>query len=61
MRIRWIMIVALGLVGVVWTGQGFGIIRGSGFMTDDLKWALIGIILVGFAVVFAVMERRRKA
>ena len=45
MRIRWFMIVALGLVGLIWIGQGLGIIRGSGFMTDDIRWAIIGAVL----------------
>ena len=48
MRIRWVVIIGLGLVGAVWIGQGFGLIRGSSFMTDDLRWAIIGgVMLVG--------------
>lgn len=61
MRIRWIVIVALGLVGAVWIGQGLGLIRGSSFMTDDLRWAAIGVVMVGVAVTLAVIERRRDA
>jgi hypothetical protein len=30
-------------VGLVWIGQGTGVIRGSSFMTDDMRWALIGV------------------
>lgn len=59
MRIRWIVIVALGLVGAVWIGQGLGLIRGSSFMTDDLRWAAIGAVMVTVAVVLGVIERRR--
>jgi hypothetical protein len=59
-RIRWILIVIIGLVGVVWIGQGTGLIRGSGFMTNDIRWALAGAVLVGVAVVFGVIERRRR-
>lgn len=59
MRIRWIVIVALGLVGVVWIGQGFGLIRSASFMTDDPRWAAIGAAMVGIAVVLAIIERRR--
>jgi hypothetical protein len=59
-RIRWILIVALGLVGLVWIGQGLGVIRSSGFMTGDVRWAAIGVGLIGCAVVFALMERRRR-
>lgn len=61
MRIRWIVIVALGLVGAVWIGQGVGFIRGSSFMTDDLRWAAIGVVMVVFAVILVVIERRRDA
>lgn len=60
MRIRWFIIVALGLVGLVWIGQGTGLIRGSGFMTDDLRWAAIGVVLIVCAVVFGVIEYRRR-
>ena len=60
MRISWIVIVALGLVGAVWIGQGLGLIRGSSFMTDDLRWAAIGAVMVGSAVVLAVIERGRR-
>ena len=60
MRIRWFSIVALGFVGLIWIGQGTGLIRGSGFMTDDLRWAAVGVLLVVAAVVFGIIERRRR-
>ncbi len=60
MRIRWFVIVALGVVGAVWIGQGLGVIRGQGFMTDDLRWATIGAVLVVVAIVLGVNERRRR-
>ena len=60
MRIRWFIIVALGLVGLVWIGQGTGLIRGSGFMTDDIRWAAIGVVLIASAVVFGIIEYRRR-
>lgn len=60
MRIRWIVIVALGLVGAVWIGQGLGLIRGSSVMTDDLRWAAIGAVMVALAVILGVIERRRR-
>jgi hypothetical protein len=43
--------VVLILVGVVWIGQGLGLLRGSSFMVDDVRWAAIGaaFALVGFA------------
>ncbi|HEY6875091.1 MAG TPA: hypothetical protein VI384_01900 [Candidatus Dormibacteraeota bacterium] len=33
------------LTGGVWIGQGLGYIKGS-FMTGDMKWFWIGIVLV---------------
>ena len=59
MRIRWIIIVGLALVGAVWIGQGLGLIRGSGFMTDDVRWVVVGAVLVVISVVFGVIEGRR--
>ena len=61
MRIRWFVIVALGLVGAIWIGQGLGLIRGQGFMTDDVRWAVIGAVLVVVAVVLGLNEWRRRA
>ena len=60
MRIRWFLIVALGLVGLVWIGQGLGVIRGQGFMTDDLRWAAIGAVLIVVAVILGVNAWRRQ-
>jgi hypothetical protein len=37
--------ILIALIGVVWFGQGIGIIHGS-VMTDDSKWAVIGAIMV---------------
>ena len=51
MRARWIVAAVLVLIGLVWIGQGSGVIRGSGFMTDDIRWALIGAVLVAVGVV----------
>jgi hypothetical protein len=33
--------VLLIIAGLIWIGQGIGIIPGS-FMTGDIKWAIIG-------------------
>ena len=46
MRTRWIIAAVLVIVGAVWIGQGLGILRGSGFMVGDMRWALIGVGLV---------------
>jgi hypothetical protein len=46
MRNRWILAALLALIGIVWIGQGTGMIRGSGFMTDDVRWAIVGVVLL---------------
>ena len=48
-----LMLLAIALVGVglVWIGQGLGILRGSGFMVNDVRWAVIGVCLVVAGVV----------
>ena len=56
-RNRLVVAVLLGLVGVVWIGQGLGYIGGS-FMTRDLKWAVIGAVVLLVAVGMAVAARR---
>ena len=40
---------ALCLVGVVWLGQGVGLIGGS-FMTGEALWAVIGAVCLFFGV-----------
>lgn len=50
-------------VGVVWIGQGIGLIEGSG-MTDEIVWAILGALLVaagvGLFVSAARMRRLRR-
>lgn len=53
MRNRWIIAILLIALGLVWIGQGSGIIRGSGFMTDDVRWAIAGAALAAVGVVVA--------
>jgi hypothetical protein len=62
MRTRWIIAAVLAVVGAVWIGQGLGLIRGSGFMTDDVRWALAGVALVVTAIVvgWSAFRNRRR-
>jgi hypothetical protein len=46
MRTRWILAAGLTAVGLIWIGQGLGILRGSSFMVDDLRWAIAGAVLL---------------
>ena len=62
MRTRWIIATVLALIGVVWIGQGLGIIRGSSLMVGDVRWAIGGLALVAGAILVgwtAVRNRRR--
>ena len=52
MRVRWIGAAGLAAVGLVWIGQGLGLLRGSSFMVDDIRWAIAGVVLLlGAAVI----------
>jgi hypothetical protein len=60
MRTRWIVAGILVVVGLVWIGQGTGFIRGSSFMTDDLRWAVIGTVSLAAGIVIAAAILRRR-
>jgi len=49
----------LALVGLVWIGQGLGLLRGSSFMVDDVRWAIFGAVAVVVGVVLLIGTRRR--
>ena len=51
MRARWIIAAVCVLAGLVWIGQGTGIIKGSGFMVGDPTWAIVGAALVALGIV----------
>ena len=59
MRIRWIVAGVVIAIGLVWIGQGSGVIPGS-FMTGDPRWALIGAVLVAIGIVVAWTAFRRR-
>jgi len=58
-----LLAVALCAVGIVWIGQGLGVIRGSSFMTDDMRWALAGagLLLIGLVVGWIAIRSRPRA
>jgi hypothetical protein len=41
------------VVGAVFIGQGLGLLRGSSFMVDDRRWAIIGAVMVAIGIVIA--------
>lgn len=53
-----VLAVLIGLLGLVWLGQGFGLIKGS-FMTGSGLWAGIGAVLVAGAVAMLIWAFRR--
>jgi hypothetical protein len=40
-------------VGLVWVGQGLGLLRGRSFMVDDPRWAVIGVLLAAAGAALA--------
>lgn len=51
MRTRVSVAVGLIVVGLVWIGQGTGLLAGSSFMVGDGRWAAIGALMtVGGAI-----------
>ena len=55
---RIVVAVIVGLVGLVWLGQGLGYIPGS-FMSGSQFWATVGTLLLVVAVALVVLEARR--
>lgn len=55
---RLVLAALFALVGLVWIGQGMGLIGGSG-MTGNPFWAIVGAVLLVVAVVIVMLERRR--
>jgi hypothetical protein len=60
MRIALLVALALIAVGLVWIGQGLGLLRGSSFMVDDLRWAIAGLIAVVVGIIIGLRDRRNR-
>jgi hypothetical protein len=62
-RSRTILAIILVAIGLVWIGQGTGVLKGTGFMVGDMKWAVIGAVAVvaGVALGWLELKRRRQA
>ena len=60
MRVSRLVIAAvLGLLGLVWLGQGLGYLPGS-FMSGSQFWATVGTVLLVAAATVVILEVRRK-
>ena len=60
MRTRWIVAGVIIALGLVWIGQGSGVLPGS-VMSGDPRWALIGAVLVAVGIVVAWTAFRRRS
>ena len=60
MRGRLITAASLVVLGLIWIGQGLGLLRGSSFMTDEPFWAAVGAIFVVAGVLLALSAWRRS-
>lgn len=60
MRGRMITAALLIVVGVVWVGQGTGLLAGSSFMVGDGRWAAIGVAMVAVGVVLGLSALRAR-
>jgi fumarate reductase subunit D len=48
------------VVGVVFLGQGLGIVRNQSFMVDDIRWSAIGVVMVLLGTALALWSGRRS-
>lgn len=60
MRTRWTVALALAAIGLVWLGQGLGILGGSSFMVDDARWAIAGVVLIAGGVMLGWLALRNR-
>ena len=59
-RSRLILAAVLALVGLIWVGQGTGLVHGSA-MTGSSFWEMVGVLLLLLALAILVRERRMSA
>ena len=62
-RARAVLAIVLVAAGLVWIGQGTGVLRSSSFMVDDMRWALIGAgcVVAGLVIGWLELRNRRQA
>ena len=59
-RSRTTLAIILVAIGLVWVGQGTGLLKGSGFMVGDPKWAAIGVVCIIAGLGLGLTEIRRR-
>jgi hypothetical protein len=60
MRGRLITAVSLVVLGLIWIGQGLGVLRSSSFMTDEPFWAAVGAVFVAAGTILALIAWRSR-
>jgi len=58
---RWVLPIVLVAVGLVWIGQGLGLLRGGSFMVDDPRWAAAGVLSLVAGLGLATWRLRQRA
>ena len=56
-----VVAVLMVLVGLIFIGQGLGIITGRSIMVGDRTWAVVGPILVIVGIIVGLWGLRRRA
>ena len=59
-RSRVVLALTVITVGLVWIGQGLGLLEGRSFMVGDVRWALAGAAVVGIGAALALRARRDR-
>ncbi|HLO34776.1 MAG TPA: hypothetical protein VK194_01780 [Candidatus Deferrimicrobium sp.] len=59
-RTRAILAIVLIAFGLLWIGQGTGLLQGSSFMVGDPKWAGIGALAIAAGLALGWLELRRR-
>ena len=60
-RARTIVPIILIAIGLVWVGQGSGLLKGTSFMVGDPTWTAIGAVCVVAGLALGWLELTRRA
>ena len=60
-RRRAVLSIVLVALGLVWVGQGTGLLKGGSFMVGDPRWAVAGGIALALGIILIAAARRDTA
>jgi hypothetical protein len=60
-RSRTILAIILVAMGLVWVGQGTGVLKGTSFMVGDPTWTLIGAVVAVAGLTIGGLELRHRS